>query len=122
LTREVRIARRIVGDVYELYQAEWCPFSSFVREQMTERGVEFVAKQVPAAKGERTEMKERTGHDSIPVLVAGERVIAEFEEILPFLAEHHPAREDAGVHREKYADPGEQGYRNVLLRERGGAG
>ena len=106
--------------MYELYQAEWCPYSSFVREQMTERGVEFVAKQVPAVKGERTAMKERTGEDSIPVLVAGERVIAEFEEILAFLEERHPARADAGAHREKYADKAEQEERNVLLREHGG--
>src|SRR5687767_11016275 len=103
--------------MYELYQAEWSPYSSFVREQMTERGVDFVARQVPAEKGERTALKERTGHDSVPVLVAGERVIAEFEEILAYLETQHPAREDAGAHREKYADRAEQGHRNVLLGE-----
>ncbi|HET7769999.1 MAG TPA: glutaredoxin family protein [Chloroflexota bacterium] len=108
--------------MYELYQAEWCPYSSFVREQLTERGVDFVVRQVPAAKAERTAMKERTGHDSVPVLVAGERVIAEFEEILAFLEEKHPARADAGAHRQKYADRGEQAERNVILREHGGGG
>ena len=105
--------------MYELYQAEWCPYSSFVREQLTERGVDFVARQVPAAKAERREMKERTGHDSIPVLVAGERVLAEFEEILAFLEEQHPRRADARMHREKYADRNEQAERNVLLKEHG---
>jgi glutaredoxin len=73
--------------MYELYQAEWCPYSSFVREQLTERGVDFVVRQVPAAKAERTAMKERTGHDSISVLMAGARVIAEFNHILAFLEE-----------------------------------
>src|SRR5687768_12115344 len=106
--------------MYELYQAEWCPYSSFVRELLTERGVDFVARQVPAAKGERTAMKERTGHDSIPVLMDGERVIAEFEEIRAYLETQHPARADAGEHREKYADRKEQGHRYVLLREHGG--
>ncbi len=70
--------------MYELYQAEWCPYSSYVREQLTERGIDFVARQVPAAKPERRELRERTGQDGIPALVDGERVIAEFEEILAF--------------------------------------
>ena len=39
--------------MYVLYQAEWCPYSSYVREQLTERGVAFVARQVPAAKPAR---------------------------------------------------------------------
>ena len=108
--------------MYELYQAEWCPYSSFVRQQLTERGVEFVVRQVPAAKADRTAMKERTGEDSIPVLVVGERVIAEFEEILEFLDEKHPRRDDAAKHREKYADRNEQEERNVILREHGGGG
>jgi hypothetical protein len=91
-----------------------------VREQLTERGVDFVARQVPAAKAERTAMKERTGHESVPVFVAGEKVLAEFEEILAFLEAQHPARADAGMHRVKYADAGEQAERNVILREHGG--
>ena len=105
--------------MYELYQAEWCPYSSYVREQLTERGVAFVARPVPAAKPERRELRERTGQDSIPVLLAGDRVIAEFEEILAFLAQHHPPRADAGDHRARYADPGEQEGRNILLRQHG---
>ena len=31
-----------------LYQAEWCPFSSAVREILTELGLDFVARQVEA--------------------------------------------------------------------------
>jgi glutaredoxin len=105
--------------MYELYQAEWCPYSSFVREQLTERGVDFIARQVPAAKSERTEMQARTGENSVPVLVAGDRVIARFEEILAYLGEHHPRRPDADVHRQRYADRDEQEERNILLRQHG---
>jgi glutathione S-transferase len=108
--------------MYELYQAEWCPYSSFVREQLTERGVAFVARPVPAAKPERSELKERTGQDGIPALVAGDRVIAEFEEILAFLEEQHPPRPDAADHRQRYADRGEQEGRNILLRQYGRRG
>lgn len=105
--------------MYELYQAEWCPYSSFVREQLTERGVDVIVRQVPSAKPDRREMLERTGHNSIPVLVAGDRIIAEFDEILSFLNEHHPPRPDAAGHRERYADRGEQEGRNILLRQYG---
>jgi len=41
--------------VITLYQAEWCPFSSSVRERLTELGVDFVARQVQPKEDERTE-------------------------------------------------------------------
>ena len=107
--------------MYELYQAEWCPYSSFVREQLSERGLDFIARQVPAEKAKRTAMLERTGADSVPVLVAGDQVIAEFEDILAFLDRRHPPRPDAPVHRQRYADREEQEGRNVLLRRHGAA-
>lgn len=45
-----------------LYQAEWCPYSSAVRERLTELGVDFVARQVEPREGERTAV------DGIPTL------------------------------------------------------
>ena len=53
-----------------LYQAEWCPYSSAVRERLTELGIDFVAKQV-APKQE-----QREGEHEIPLLVTedGERL------------------------------------------------
>jgi glutaredoxin len=36
--------------VLTLYQAEWCPYSSAVRQRLTELGIDFVAKQVPLAR------------------------------------------------------------------------
>jgi predicted GNAT family acetyltransferase/glutaredoxin len=52
-----------------LYQAEWCPFSSAVREVLTELGVDFVAKQVEAWPEDRASMRAELGTDQIPVLV-----------------------------------------------------
>ncbi len=101
--------------MYELYQAEWCPYSSRVRQELTERGVDVVLHQVAADPGERREMQARTGTNEIPVLVAGERVITEFREILAFLAQHHPRRPDAARHRAKARDPEEQHTRIELL-------
>src|SRR4051794_21761741 len=53
----------------ELYQAEWCPYSSRVRQRFTELGVAFVARQVPAGRADREEMRRQTGSDEIPPLL-----------------------------------------------------
>jgi glutaredoxin len=52
-----------------LYQAEWCPYSSAVRERLTELGIDFVARQVAPRQEERGEV------DTIPTLEteAGDR-------------------------------------------------
>jgi glutaredoxin len=55
--------------VLELYQAEWCPYSSAVRERLTELGVDFIARQVAPRQ------EDREGQHGIPLLVTedGER-------------------------------------------------
>jgi glutaredoxin len=52
--------------VLTLYQAEWCPYSSAVRERLTELGIDFVAKQVAPRQ------EEREGEHEIPLLVTGQ--------------------------------------------------
>ena len=37
-----------------LYQAEWCPYSSAVRQRLTELGLDFVARQVEPREAQRT--------------------------------------------------------------------
>ena len=53
----------------ELYQAEWCPYSSAVRQRLTELGIDFIAKQVAPRQ------EDRDGGHEIPLLVTedGER-------------------------------------------------
>ena len=79
-------------DTVELYQAEWCPHSHKVRQRLTELGIDFMARQVPADPDERME---------IPVLVTddGERIQGE-DEILAYL-ERFAEPTDAGEHQEK---------------------
>jgi glutathione S-transferase len=85
----------------ELYQAEWCPHSHKVRQRLTELGLDFVARQVPASPDEREEMLQRTGTTSIPVLLMDEgSVLRGEDEILPYLAQL-PERDDAPRHRAK---------------------
>jgi glutathione S-transferase len=85
----------------ELYQAEWCPHSHKVRQRLTELGLDFWARQVPAAPGEREEMRNSVGTDEIPVLLPddGEPVCGE-DDILQYLSRFE-RRPDADAHREK---------------------
>jgi glutathione S-transferase len=93
-----------------LYQAEWCPFSSAVRERLTELGIDFVARQVAPWPEQRSQLLARTGTDQTPVLETedgefheGTRAIfayLEGFEATPYAAghrrrylEHQPARE-----------------------------
>jgi uncharacterized protein len=51
-----------------LYQAEWCPFSSAVREILTELGLDFVARQVEPWPEQRAGLEAVSGSDLIPTL------------------------------------------------------
>ena len=85
----------------ELYQAEWCPHSHNVRQRLTELGLDFVAKQVPAEPDEREDMRAQTGTTEIPVLVAGDYLVLRGEdEILEHL-DGFEERADAAAHRAK---------------------
>ena len=87
-----------------LYQAEWCPFSSAVREVLTELGLDFVAKQVEAWPEDRAALHNELGTDWIPALVAddgsvhiGTRRI--FEYLEPF-----ESPSEAAHHRRRYEE------------------
>jgi glutathione S-transferase len=85
----------------ELYQAEWCPHSHKVRQRLTELGVDFTARQVPADPSDRREMRKRVGTTEIPVLVVdGGEPICGDEQILEYLGRYHDCG-DADEHRAK---------------------
>ncbi len=86
----------------ELFQTEWCPASRRVRQRLTELDVTVLLRQVPVEHAERTELRRRTGGDSIPALVRedGHVVIGE-DEILAFLAARFPEPAGAEEHRLK---------------------
>ena len=87
-----------------LYQAEWCPYSSAVREVLTELGLDFVARQVEPEPEDRASLRRVSGGDSIPVLetedgetIRGARAIFRYlEAIEPW--------EYAEAHRRQFAD------------------
>ncbi len=90
----------------ELYQAEWCPFSHRVRQRLTELGLSYVVRQVPADPNNREEMRRRVGSVEIPVLVLGDGTVVDgdAEEIVGYLDAHFHEREDVAEHRAKAAD------------------
>jgi glutathione S-transferase len=86
----------------ELYQAEWCPHSHKVRQRLTELGLDFVARQVPADPDERERMERATGTNEIPALVADDgTVLCGDDEILAWLDDGFDERADADEHRAK---------------------
>ena len=87
-----------------LYQAEWCPFSSAVREVLTELGVDFVARQVEPWPNERNELTAVGGTDQIPVLQTEDgRLYRGTREIFAHLQRRDPWR-FAAAHRRRFAD------------------
>ena len=74
-----------------LYQAEWCPFSSAVREVLTELGVDFVARQVEPSPQDRRELRRLANTDQIPVLQTEDgRLFRGTREIFAHLHEREP--------------------------------
>jgi glutathione S-transferase len=87
--------------VLTLYQAEWCRYSSAVRQRLTELGIDFVAKQVAPRQ------EDREGEHEIPLLTNedGERfegtdAVFEFLESLPPGASEREHRAQYRAHRE----------------------
>ena len=87
-----------------LYQAEWCPFSSAVREVMTELGLEFVARQVEPWPRQRAELRGLAGTDQIPVLQTDDgRFHRGTRAIFAHLQECHPWQFEE-AHRRRFAE------------------
>ena len=87
-----------------LYQTEWCPFSSAVREVLTELGLDFVARQVEPWPRDRAELREFADTDQIPVLETEDgRFYRGTREIFAHLRERDPWR-FAAEHRRRFAD------------------
>jgi predicted GNAT family acetyltransferase/glutaredoxin len=87
-----------------LYQAEWCPYSSAVREVLTELGVDFVVRQVEPEPEDRETLRALSGGDSIPVLETEDgEIIRGTRAIFRSLESLEPWRY-AGAHRRKFEE------------------
>jgi glutathione S-transferase len=88
--------------MHELWQTEWCPASRRVRQRLTELAVDYITRQVPVEKDDRILLRERTGAETIPVLVApDEKPLVGEDAILAYLDIHQPVPSGASAHRQK---------------------
>jgi glutathione S-transferase len=79
-----------------LYQAEWCPYSSAVRQRLTELGIDFCTKQVAPRQ------EDRDGQHEIPLLTNGDGERFEgTEAVFEFLQSLAPG-ESEYEHRAQY--------------------
>ena len=68
-----------------LYQAEWCPYCVRVRKKMTDLLLDYQIVNVPHSHAERDEVKAVSNQTSIPVLVDGDVVLDDDDDIIPYL-------------------------------------
>jgi glutathione S-transferase len=98
-----------------LYQAEWCPYSSAVRQRLTELGIDFVARHVAPRQ------EDREGEHEIPLLVTedGERFEGtdEIFEYLAALAPGESEREHRAQYRAHRADRARETTAKVLAEQ-----
>jgi predicted GNAT family acetyltransferase/glutaredoxin len=90
--------------VLTLYQAEWCPFSSAVREVLTELGIDFVARQVEPWPEQRLALTERSGKDETPALETEDgRFLHGTRAIFGYLRDEEPWQYAEG-HRRRFLE------------------
>jgi len=87
-----------------LYQTEWCPFSSAVREVLTELGLDFVARQVEPWPEEREQLRAVAHTQHIPVLETEDgQFFKGTREIFAYLRAREGWRFEA-AHRRRFDD------------------
>lgn len=90
----------------DVFQAEWCPYSSAVRERLNELDLPFVCRPVPAEPDDRDEVKQLTGGDpGIPLVVLddGTLLFGDTDRIIAELDARFPEPPGAQAHREALA-------------------
>ncbi len=68
-----------------LYQAEWCPYCARVRSKLTDLLVDYKTVNVPRDHSQRGEVKAVSGQTGIPVMVDGDTILDDDDEIVPYL-------------------------------------
>jgi uncharacterized protein len=90
--------------VLTLYQAEWCPFSSAVREILTELGLDFVARQVEPWPEQRAGLRAVSGSDRIPALETEDGSFFSGTRAIYGYLRELDAWEHAAEHRRRFRD------------------
>jgi glutaredoxin 3 len=72
-----------------LYQAEWCSYCARVRKKMTDLLLDYKIVNVPHSHAERDVVKQVSGQTSIPVMVDGDVVLDDDDDIIPYLEKRY---------------------------------
>ena len=78
-----------------LYQAEWCPYCARVRDVMTDLLLDYKVVNVPRDHSERGIVKEVSGQTGIPVMVDGDVVLDDDDDIIPYLEKKYGDKQAA---------------------------
>ena len=68
-----------------LYQAEWCSYCARVRRKLTDLLLDYKCVNVPRSHAERDEVKRVSGQTGIPVMVDGDVILDDDDDIVPYL-------------------------------------
>ncbi len=68
-----------------LYHLTGCPYCHMVRDRLDDLGLEYESVEVPGPHFERTEVFRVSGQYTVPVLVDGDVVLADENEIMAYL-------------------------------------
>lgn len=71
-----------------LFHTEWCPECVLVREKLGELALPYESVTVPAFRPFRKQVYEVSGQYYVPVLVDGDTVLTETQDILTYLDEY----------------------------------
>lgn len=81
----------------KLYHTEWCPECEVVRRKLAEKGFDYEHEIVPDVRSFRKSVHEASGQYYVPVLVDGETVLTETEEILHYLDTSATKLHESGI-------------------------
>ena len=72
-----------------LYQAEWCGYCARVRSKLTDLQLDYKIVNVPPNHMDRDIVRKVSGQSEIPVLVDGDVVLEDDDEIIPYLEKRY---------------------------------
>jgi glutathione S-transferase len=75
-----------------LYQAEWCPYCARVRAKLTDLLLDYKVVNEPRDHASRTATKAASGQTSIPVMVDGDVVLDDDDDIIPYLEKKYGSK------------------------------
>lgn len=76
----------------KLYNLPGCPYCAMVREKLAELDLSYEQIDVPADRQQRTEVMRISGQPTVPVLVDGEKVFADENDIIAYLEEKYGSK------------------------------